>query len=170
IGAVLDRNGLRPSRYLITRDGLVVMASEAGVLEFAPDEILHKERLYPGRIFLVDTAQGRIVSDEEIKRELAAAHPYADWLRENLVAIDDLPPPPYLPRVEHETVVRRQQVFGYTDEDLKVLLTPMAAAGEEPVGSMGTDAALAVLSDRPHVLFDYFKQTFAQVTNPPLDA
>jgi glutamate synthase domain-containing protein 2/glutamate synthase domain-containing protein 1/glutamate synthase domain-containing protein 3 len=170
IGAVLDRNGLRPLRYSVTRDGLVVMASEAGVLELAPEEIVLKDRLRPGRIFLVDTAQGRIVSDEEIKRELAAAHPYAEWLRDNLVDIDDLPEPPYMPRVGHETVVRRQRMFGYTDEDLRILLTPMASAGDEPIGSMGTDAALAVLSDRAHVLFDYFKQTFAQVTNPPLDA
>src|SRR5436190_5683238 len=170
IGAVLDRNGLRPSRYLVTRDGLVVMASEAGVLDFAPDEILQKERLHPGRIFLVDTAQGRIVPDEEIKRDLAAAHPYADWLRENLVDIDDLPPPPYLPRPSAEAVIQRQRMFGYTDEDLRLLLTPMAVNGEEPIGSMGTDSAMAVLSDRPHLLYDYFQQTFAQVTNPPLDA
>src|SRR5215510_3855725 len=170
IGAVLDRNGLRPLRYTLTRDGLVVMASETGVLSLAPEEVVVKDRLRPGRIFLVDTARGRIVSDDEIKRELAAAHPYADWLRENLVDIDDLPAPPYMPRVEHEHVVRRQRMFGYTEEDLKVLLGPMAASGEEPIGSMGTDSALAVLSDRPHVLYDYFKQTFAQVTNPPLDA
>ncbi|HEY2432975.1 MAG TPA: glutamate synthase large subunit [Vicinamibacterales bacterium] len=170
VGAVLDRNGLRPLRYSVTRDGVVVAASEAGVLDLAPEDIVIKDRLRPGRIFLVDTAQGRIVSDDEIKQELAAAHPYADWLRENLVDIDDLPEPPYLPRVEHEHVIRRQRLFGYTDEDLRLLLTPMATTGEEPVGSMGTDSALAVLSDRPHVLFDYFKQTFAQVTNPPLDA
>jgi glutamate synthase (ferredoxin) len=170
IGAVLDRNGLRPSRYCVTRDGLVVMASEAGVLDFAPDEILVKERLHPGRIFLVDTAQGRIVPDDEIKRDLAAAHPYADWLRENLVDIDDLPAPPYLPRPSAEAVIQRQRMFGYTDEDLRMLLTPMAVNGEEPIGSMGTDSAMAVLSDRPHLLYDYFQQTFAQVTNPPLDA
>jgi glutamate synthase (ferredoxin) len=170
IGAVLDRNGLRPSRYLVTRDGLVVMASEAGVLDFAPEEILQKERLHPGRIFLVDTAQGRIISDEEIKRDLAAAHPYADWLRGNLVDIDDLPAPPYLPRPSAEAVIQRQRMFGYTDEDLRLLLTPMAINGEEPIGSMGTDSAIAVLSDRPHLLYDYFQQTFAQVTNPPLDA
>jgi glutamate synthase domain-containing protein 2/glutamate synthase domain-containing protein 1/glutamate synthase domain-containing protein 3 len=170
IGAVLDRNGLRPLRYCVTRDGVVVMASEAGVLDLATEDIVLKDRLRPGRIFLVDTARGRIVSDDEIKGELAAAHPYADWLRENLVDIDDLPEPPYMPRAAHETVVRRQRMFGYTDEDLRLLLAPMASSGEEPIGSMGTDAALAVLSDRPHVLYDYFKQTFAQVTNPPLDA
>ncbi|PYR80148.1 MAG: glutamate synthase large subunit [Acidobacteria bacterium] len=170
IGAVLDRNGLRPSRYCVTRDGLVVMASEVGVLDLAPEEIILKERLHPGRIFLVDTAQGRIVDDEEIKRELAAAEPYGRWLAENLVDIDDLPPPPYLPRRSHESVLLRQQVFGYTDEDVRFLLSPMAATGEEPIGSMGSDSALAVLSTKPRLLFDYFKQAFAQVTNPPLDA
>jgi glutamate synthase (ferredoxin) len=170
IGAVLDRNGLRPSRYCVTRDGLVVMASEVGVLDLEPEEVILKGRVQPGRIFLVDTARGRIVSDEELKRELASAHPYADWVRDNLLHIDELPPAPYLPRPGHEAVSQRQRMFGYTDEDLGVLLTPMALNGEEPIGSMGTDSALAVLSDRSHVLYDYFKQTFAQVTNPPLDA
>jgi glutamate synthase (NADPH/NADH) large chain len=170
IGAVLDRNGLRPSRYYVTKDDLVVMASEVGVLDIPPEDVLVKERLHPGRIFLVDTARGRIVSDDEIKRELAAAQPYARWLAEHLVDIDDLPPAPYLPPLSHEAVLRRQQVFGYTQEDLRLLLGPMASVGEEPVGSMGTDTALAVLSDRPRLLYDYFKQVFAQVTNPPLDA
>jgi glutamate synthase (NADPH/NADH) large chain len=170
IGAVLDRNGLRPSRYLVTRDGLVIMASEVGVLDIAPENVLIKERLHPGRIFLVDTVQGRIVSDEEIKRDLARARPYARWLKENLVDIEDLPPAPYLPPPSHEAVFKRQQTFGYTDEDLRILLAAMATAGEEPVGSMGTDTALAVLSDRPRLLYDYFTQVFAQVTNPPLDA
>jgi len=170
IGAVLDRNGLRPSRYYVTKDDMVIMASEVGVLDIPPEDILVKERLHPGRIFLVDTAQGRIVSDREIKRELAAAHPYGQWLAEHLVDIDDLPPAPYLPRVNHEAVLRRQHVFGYTQEDLRILLAPMATGGEEPIGSMGTDSALAVLSDRPRLLYDYFKQVFAQVTNPPLDA
>jgi glutamate synthase (ferredoxin) len=170
IGAVLDRNGLRPSRYYVTKDGLVIMASEVGVLDIPAENILLKERLHPGRIFLVDTAEQRIVADDEIKRELAAAHPYARWLAEHLVDIDDLPPAPYLPRVSHEAVQRRQQVFGYTHEDLRLLLAPMATTGEEPIGSMGTDTALAVLSDRPRLLYDYFKQLFAQVTNPPLDA
>jgi glutamate synthase (NADPH/NADH) large chain len=170
IGAVLDRNGLRPSRYYVTKDDLVIMASEVGVLDIPPENILVKERLHPGRIFLVDTAQGRIVSDAEIKRELAGAQPYAQWLAGHLVDIDDLPEAPYLPRVSHETVLRRQQVFGYTQEDLRIVLAPMATTGEEPVGSMGTDTALAVLSDRPRLLYDYFKQLFAQVTNPPLDA
>jgi glutamate synthase (NADPH/NADH) large chain len=170
IGAVLDRNGLRPSRYYVTKDGLVVMASEVGVLDIPAEDILIKERLHPGRIFLVDTAQGRIVSDEEIKKDLAAAHPYERWLADNLVDIDSLPEAPYLPRHSHESVRRRQHMFGYTQEDLRLLLAPMATDGLEPVGSMGTDTSLAVLSDRPRLLYDYFKQVFAQVTNPPLDA
>ena len=170
IGAVLDSNGLRPSRYYVTKDGMVVMASEVGVLDIPAEDILIKERLHPGRIFLVDTARGRIVSDEEIKRDLAAAHPYERWLAENLVDIDSLPEAPYLPRHSHESVRRRQHMFGYTQEDLRVLLAPMATDGHEPVGSMGTDTTLAVLSNRPRLLYDYFKQVFAQVTNPPLDA
>jgi glutamate synthase (NADPH/NADH) large chain len=170
IGAVLDRNGLRPSRYVVTKDNLVIMASEVGVLDIPPENVLIKERLHPGRIFLVDTIQGRIVSDDEIKRDLAGARPYAQWLEENLVDIEALPSAPYLPPPSHEAVVRRQQTFGYTDEDLRILLAPMAAGGEEAVGSMGSDTALAVLSDRPRLLYDYFTQVFAQVTNPPLDA
>jgi glutamate synthase (NADPH/NADH) large chain len=170
IGAVLDRNGLRPSRYYVTKDGLVVMASEVGVLDIPAEDILIKERLHPGRIFLVDTVQGRIVSDEEIKKDLASAHPYERWLADNLVDIDSLPEAPYLPRHSHESVRRRQHMFGYTQEDLRLLLAPMATDGLEPVGSMGTDTSLAVLSDRPRLLYDYFKQVFAQVTNPPLDA
>jgi glutamate synthase domain-containing protein 2/glutamate synthase domain-containing protein 1/glutamate synthase domain-containing protein 3 len=170
VGAVLDRNGLRPSRYYVTKDDLVIMASEVGVLDIPPENILIKERLHPGRIFLVDTVQGRIVADEEIKRDLARAHPYAEWLKGNLVDIEDLPAAPYLPPPSHETVLRRQQTFGYTDEDLRVLLAPMASKGEEAVGSMGSDTSLAVLSDRPRLLYDYFTQVFAQVTNPPLDA
>jgi glutamate synthase domain-containing protein 2/glutamate synthase domain-containing protein 3 len=169
IGAVLDRNGLRPSRYYVTKDDLVVMASEVGVLDIAPEDVLLKGRLTPGRIFLVDTSKGRIVDDDEIKRELAAARPYGAWLAAHLVDIDDLP----AARAEapdHGTVLERQQAFGYTQEDLRVLLSPMAASGDEPVGSMGTDTSLAVLSNRPRLLFDYFKQLFAQVTNPPLDA
>jgi glutamate synthase (NADPH) large chain len=169
IGAVLDRNGLRPSRYYVTKDDLVIMASEVGVLDIPPENILIKERLHPGRIFLIDTVQGRIVADDEIKRELARAQPYAEWLRGNLVDIEDLPAAPYLPPPSHETVLRRQQTFGYTDEDLRQLLAPMAGKGEEPVGSMGTDTSLAVLSDKPRLLYDYFTQVFAQVTNPPLD-
>jgi len=169
IGAVLDRNGLRPSRYYVTKDDLVIMASEVGVLDIAPENVLIKERLHPGRIFLVDTSKGRIVDDEEIKRELAAAHPYRAWLDAHLVDIDDLPSA-RAEEPDHGTVLTRQQAFGYTQEDLRVLLAPMAANGEEPVGSMGTDTSLAVLSQRPRLLFDYFKQLFAQVTNPPLDS
>jgi glutamate synthase (NADPH/NADH) large chain len=170
IGAVLDRNGLRPSRYYVTKDDLVIMASEVGVLDVAPENVLVKERLHPGRMFLVDTAQGRIVSDDEIKDALAREHPYGEWLAQNLLPIEEVPPAPYLPPPAHETVLRRQKTFGYTQEDLKLLIGPMARDGEEPVGSMGTDTPLAVLSDRPRLLYDYFKQLFAQVTNPPLDA
>ena len=169
IGAMLDRNGLRPSRYCITDDDLVIMASEVGVLDIPPERIVRKDRLRPGKMLLVDTAAGRIVSDDEIKRKLAAQHPYADWIRQHLVDVDDLPLA-CAERPDHQTVVRRQQAFGYTQEDLRLLLTPMALTGEEPIGSMGSDTALAVLSDRPRLLYDYFKQLFAQVTNPPLDA
>ncbi|MEO8259139.1 MAG: glutamate synthase large subunit [Acidobacteriota bacterium] len=170
IGAILDRNGLRPSRYYVTKDDLVIMASEVGVLDIPADQILIKERLHPGRIFLIDTEQGRIISDDEIKRGLAADLPYRQWLDENLVDIEDLPAAPYLPLPPHETVLQRQQTFGYTHEDLRLLIAPMANTGDEAIGSMGTDTSLAVLSNRPRLLYDYFKQLFAQVTNPPLDA
>ncbi|HVW06159.1 MAG TPA: glutamate synthase large subunit [Vicinamibacterales bacterium] len=170
IGAVLDRNGLRPSRYCVTKDDLVIMASETGVLDVAPENVLIKERLHPGKIFLVDTKQGRIVDDEEVKETLAQAQPYAEWLADNLLHIEDLPDAPEVPRPSPRTVRQRQQVFGYTEEDLKILIGPMAARGEEPIGSMGSDAAIAVLSDRSRLLYDYFTQLFAQVTNPPLDA
>src|SRR5205085_7843932 len=170
IGAILDRNGLRPSRYYVTKDDMVIMASEVGVLDIPVENILLKERLHPGRIFLVDTEQGRIIADEEIKRDLAAAQPYAQWLKEHLVNLDDIAPAPLLPPPDHETVLNRQRTFGYTQEDLRILLAPMALGGEEAIGSMGTDTSLAVLSDRPRLLYDYFKQLFAQVTNPPLDA
>ncbi len=170
VGAVLDRNGLRPSRYYVTKDDLVIMASEVGVLDVPADQILVKERLHPGRIFLVDTAQGRIIDDEEIKRTVAEEHPYGEWLKANLVHIEDLPPAPRLPTPDHHTIEQRQAAFGYTQEDLRIILGPMATRGEEPIGSMGTDTPLAVLSDRPRLLYDYFKQLFAQVTNPPLDA
>ena len=166
---MLDCNGLRPSRYYVTKDDLVIMASEVGVLDVPPENILVKGRLQPGRIFLIDTSKGRIVDDEEIKRELAAEHPYREWLDQHLVDIDDLPTARAV-EPDHETVLKRQLAFGYTQEDLRVLIGPMASAGEEPVGSMGTHSSLAVLSERPRVLFDYFKQLFAQVTNPPLDA
>ena len=145
------------------------MASEVGVLDIPPEDVLVKERLRPGRIFLVDTSKGRIVDDEEIKRELAGLHPYREWLDANLIDINDLPPA-RAEQPEHESVLQRQQAFGYTQEDLRLLIAPMALNGEEPVGSMGTDTSLAVLSQRPRLLFDYFKQLFAQVTNPPLDA
>src|SRR5437773_391120 len=168
IGAVLDRNGLRPSRYYVTKDDLVVMASEVGVLDIPPEKVLVKERLHPGKIFLVDTAQGRIIDDDEIKAQLAAEHPYGDWLRQNQVRLEDVAAAP-VTESDHATVLTRQMAFGYTHEDLRLLLAPMAKNGEEPIGSMGTDTALAVLSDRPRPLYDYFKQLFAQVTNPPLD-
>ncbi len=169
IGAVLDRNGLRPSRYYVTKDGLVVMASEVGVLDIPAGEVRIKERLHPGRIFLVDTAQGRIIDDAELKQAYAGQHPYRAWLDQGIVPLESLPAPPYVHEPDHSTVLKRQQAFGYTHEDLRLILTPMAQTGEEPIGSMGTDAALAVLSDRPRLLYDYFKQLFAQVTNPPLD-
>ncbi|MGE5849730.1 MAG: glutamate synthase large subunit, partial [Candidatus Methylomirabilota bacterium] len=170
IGAVLDRNGLRPSRYYVTKDDLVIMASEVGVLDIPSEDVLLKERLHPGRIFLVDTAQGRIIDDAELKHAYATEHPYGDWLKRHLVKMEDLPEPPHVHEPDHETVLQRQQIFGYTHEDLRILLSPMAQNGEEPVGSMGTDTSLAVLSNRPRLLYDYFKQLFAQVTNPPLDA
>jgi glutamate synthase (NADPH) large chain len=169
IGATLDRNGLRPGRYVVTNDGLVVMASEAGVLDVAPEDVQRKGRLQPGKMFLVDTVEGRIVSDKEIKRELAARQPYAQWLKDNQVTIDQLPEPTRMHYSDPETLLRRQRAFGYTDEDVKMILGPMALSGEEPVGSMGTDTPLACLSDRPQSLFSYFKQLFAQVTNPPID-
>jgi glutamate synthase (NADPH/NADH) large chain len=169
IGAVLDRNGLRPSRYWVTDDGLVIMASEVGVIDVEPAKVVRKGRLQPGRMFLVDTHAGRIIDDEEVKQRLADAHPYGDWLNINQVALDSLPSRPHTLR-PHQSVVQRQQVFGYTTEELKILLDPMARSGAEPIGSMGTDTPIAVLSDRARLLFDYFSQLFAQVTNPPLDA
>jgi glutamate synthase (NADPH/NADH) large chain len=169
IGAVLDRNGLRPSRYWVTKDGLVIMASEVGVQEIDPADIVQKGRLQPGRMFLVDTSQGRIIDDEEVKAQLAAEHPYGDWLRQHRVHLDELPPRDYLVP-QHGSLVTQQRLFGYTTEELKILLAPMARTGAEPIGSMGTDTPIAVLSDRPRLLFDYFSQLFAQVTNPPLDA
>ena len=169
IGAVLDRNGLRPSRYWVMDDGLVVMASEVGVLEIDQAKVVRKGRLQPGRMFLIDTAQGRIVDDEEIKQSLAAAHPYEEWLADGLVELGDLPEQEHMV-YSHDSVMRRQQMFGYTHEEMKVILAPTAKTGTEPIGSMGTDTPIAVLSDRPRLLFDYFQQLFAQVTNPPLDA
>ncbi len=169
IGAVLDRNGLRPSRYWVTDDDLVVMASEVGVIDIDPARVVTKGRLQPGRMFLIDTAEGRIVDDEEIKIGLAAEHPYAAWLEQSLVELGDLPPREHVV-FSHDSVLRRQQLFGYTHEELKVIIAPEAARGIEPIGSMGTDTPIAVLSTRPRLLFDYFSQLFAQVTNPPLDA
>ena len=169
IGATLDRNGLRPSRYWVTEDGLVVLASEVGVLDLDPASIVRKGRLQPGRMFLVDTEQHRIVEDEEIKDGLAAEHPYGEWLHAGLIHLDDVPEREHVIHT-HASVTRRQQVFGYTEEELRVLLTPMANTGAEPIGSMGTDTPIAALSTRPRLLFDYFAQLFAQVTNPPLDA
>ncbi|WP_432573259.1 glutamate synthase large subunit [Kineococcus sp. SYSU DK005] len=168
IGCVLDRNGLRPSRYWVTDDGLVVLASEVGVLDLDPASVVTRGRVAPGKMFLVDTARGRIVDDEEIKAELAAAEPYAEWLK-NVVHLGDLPPREHVVHT-HASVARRQQTFGYTEEELRLILAPMARAAAEPIGSMGSDTPLAVLSERPRLLFDYFTQLFAQVTNPPLDA
>ncbi|MBP8258190.1 MAG: glutamate synthase large subunit [Verrucomicrobia bacterium] len=170
MGAVLDRNGLRPSRYYVTRDERVVMASEVGVLDIPAEEVRLKGRLQPGRMLLIDTAEGRIVADEEIKERTAGAEPYTVWLEANRVRLEDLPPAPRPQEPDHSTVLERQQVFGYTYEDLRVLMTPMARDGVEAIGSMGNDTPLAVLSDRPQLLYNYFKQMFAQVTNPPIDA
>src|SRR5512146_2532235 len=172
IGAVLDRNGLRPSRYLVTKDGMVVMASEAGVLDIPPQQVERKGRLQRGRMFFIDTVEGRIVEDEEIKAAIAGRKPYRQWLEENLADLGELPEPPNAPPIagfEAEDLPRQQQAFGYTIEDLKMILAPMAVNGQEPVGSMGTDTPLAVLSDKSPLLFNYFKQLFAQVTNPPID-
>ncbi len=169
IGAVLDRNGLRPSRYWVTKDDLVVMASEVGVLDIPPDRILSKGRLQPGRMFLIDTEEGRIVADEEIKQKIANEHPYRQWLDKYMLELANVPASGQLPEPSHDTVLRRQQAFGYTFEDLRILMAPMARDGVEAVGSMGTDTPLAVLSDKPQSLYNYFKQLFAQVTNPPID-
>jgi glutamate synthase (ferredoxin) len=170
MGAILDRNGLRPSRYYVTKDGLVVMASEVGVLDIPADQIAHKGRLQPGRMFLVDTAQKRIIADEEIKHKVCSERPYRLWLNENLVKLEDLAEPPAVPQPDHQTMLLRQQAFGYTFEDQRILMAPMAESGVEAIGSMGDDTPLAVLSDKPRLLYDYFKQLFAQVTNPPIDA
>jgi len=170
IGAVLDRNGLRPGRYWVTSDGLVVLASEVGVLDIDPATVIRKGRLQPGRVFLADTVTGRIVEDEEVKAALAAGHPYEDWLHAGLVHLDDLPDRPQPPAQECTDLIARQRVHGYTEEELRVIVAPMARAGAEPIGSMGTDTPVAVLSSRPRLMFDYFTQLFAQVTNPPLDA
>ena len=169
IGAVLDRNGLRPGRYWVTADGLVVMASETGVLDIEPSRIIRKGRLQPGRMFLVDLAGKRIVEDQEIKEQLAKEHPYRQWLSKHQVEVSELPEREHV-EYPSSSISRRQGVFGYTDEDLKVMLAPMAQTGHEPVGAMGSDTPIPVLSNRSRLLFDYFTQLFAQVTNPPLDA
>ncbi len=159
IGAVLDRNGLRPSRYYVTKDDLVIMASEVGVLDVPSDRVLQKGRLQPGRMFLVDTEQGRIVADEELKQKIATEHPYREWLDSNLVRLADVPDPGVLPEPDHETVIQRQLAFGYSFEDLRMLMAPMAKTGTEALGSMGTDTPLAVLSDKAQPLFNYFKSS-----------
>ena len=169
IGAVLDRNGLRPSRYWVTDDGIVALASEVGVLDVEPSKVIQKGRLQPGRMFLVDTSQGRIVGDDEVKLGLAEANPYGDWLAEGMVKVEDLPASPG-GTLDAEELRTHQQQFGYTHEDLKILLSPMAASSKEALGSMGTDTPVAVLSEKSRLLYDYFTQLFAQVTNPPLDA
>ena len=169
IGAVLDRNGLRPGRFWVTDDGLVVLASEAGVLDIDPATVVRKGRLQPGRMFLVDTARGRIIEDHEIKAELAAELPYGEWLDSGLIHLEELPDREHVVYT-HDSVARRQQTFGYTQEELRIIVEPMARSGAEPIGSMGTDTPIAALSTKPRLLFDYFSQLFAQVTNPPLDA
>ncbi|WP_067411283.1 glutamate synthase large subunit [Streptomyces sampsonii] len=169
VGAVLDRNGLRPGRYWVTDDGLVVLGSEVGVLDIDPAKVVRKGRLQPGRMFLVDTAEHRIIEDDEIKGTLATEQPYEEWLETGTIELHDLPEREHIVHT-HASVTRRQQTFGYTEEELRVILAPMAKAGAEPIGSMGTDTPIAALSKRPRLLFDYFTQLFAQVTNPPLDA
>ncbi len=169
IGACLDRNGLRPSRYYVTKDDMVIMASEAGVLPIAPERVAIKGRLQPGRMFLVDTEQGRIIADEELKKKYASAHPYQKWLDKHHLLLENLPEPPESTVPEHRKILQRQQCFGYTFEDLRFIVGPMANDGVQPLGSMGTDTPLAVLSNQPQLLYNYFKQLFAQVTNPPID-
>ncbi|SDO93861.1 glutamate synthase (NADH) large subunit [Microbacterium testaceum StLB037] len=169
VGATLDRNGLRPGRWTETTDGLVVIGSETGVLDFAPERIKRRGRLQPGRMFLVDTAQRRIVEDEEIKSDLAALHPWGEWVDKGRVKLSELPEREHIVH-PIASITRRQRTFGYTEEEVRMLLTPMGQGGTEPLGAMGSDAPVAVLSDRPRLLFDYFSQQFAQVTNPPLDS
>jgi glutamate synthase (ferredoxin) len=170
VGAVLDRNGLRPARYYVTLDDTVILASETGVLDIPADRIIRKERLKPGRMLLIDTAEGRIIDDSELKETVASEKPYKAWLDEHLVSIEDLPPSPHRIEPDHESMLVRQKTFGYSYEDLRYVLIPMAKEGIDPIGSMGNDTPLAVLSERPQLLYNYFKQLFAQVTNPPIDA
>src|SRR5712664_457531 len=169
IGATLDRNGLRPARYLVTRDARIVMASEMGVLPIPEEDIVTKWRLQPGKMLLVDLEEGRLIPDEEIKAKLAGGHPYEEWLRNTQLVLENLPPAKARPPLSNLTLLDRQQAFGYTEEDLKILMSPMGTTGEEAVGSMGNDTPISALSDRPKLLFTYFKQNFAQVTNPPID-
>src|SRR5437899_2552805 len=169
IGATLDRNGLRPARYLVTRDDRIVMASEMGVLPIPEKDIVTKWRLQPGKMLLVDLDEGRLIPDEELKATLAKSHPYKEWLERTQIVLEDLPAAPTEAALANPTLLHRQQAFGYTQEDLRILMTPMAIQGEEAVGSMGNDAPISALSNRPKLLFTYFKQNFAQVTNPPID-
>src|SRR5207245_2102610 len=170
IGAVLDRNGLRPSRYYVTKDNLVIMASEVGALPVDPANVAKKWRLQPGKIFLVDMQKERIVDDTEIKGELRDKRPWRRWLDENLINLESLPDPQNVHQPDHDTLMVRQHAFGYTVEDLKMIMMPMATGAAEAIGSMGTDTPLACLSEKPQLLYAYFRQLFAQVTNPPLDA
>ncbi|MEW6719049.1 MAG: glutamate synthase large subunit [Thermodesulfobacteriota bacterium] len=169
LGATLDRNGLRPARYTISRDGVIVLASETGVIDFPPDRILRRGRLQPGKMLLLDMKQRRIVPDQEIKATISRRKPYRNWVKENKIELRGLFVPPEIPPEDPEELLRKQHAFGYTDEEIKLIVSAMASQGQEPVGSMGDDAALAVLSNRPQTLFNYFKQLFAQVTNPPID-
>jgi glutamate synthase domain-containing protein 2/glutamate synthase domain-containing protein 1/glutamate synthase domain-containing protein 3 len=170
VGAVLDRNGLRPARYYVTRDDLVIMASEVGVLDIEPERILLKERLRPGRILLIDTVEGRIINDNELKHKIAGEHPYGEWIDKYLIGLEELPEARPLPESEPGTLLLKQKAFGYTYEELRMVIAPMAVDGIESIGAMGVDTPLAVLSDKPQLLYNYFKQLFAQVTNPPIDA
>jgi len=169
VGATLDRNGLRPGRYLVTDEGLVVLASEIGVFDVEPSKVVRKGRLRPGKMFLVDTAEGRIIEDDEVKSDLAGAQPWGEWLEQNRIALKDLPEREHIVHTP-ASVTRRQRTFGYTEEEVRILVMPMAQNAAEPLGAMGSDTPIAVLSDRPRLLFDYFTQQFAQVTNPPLDS
>ena len=170
IGAILDRNGLRPSRYVVTKDDLVIVASEVGAVHVVPEKIKYKGRLQPGKMLLVDTEVGRIIDDKELKADICSSQPYAKWLKDNVLQLSDLPKPKEVPGTDFDTLLLRQKIFGYTSEDLNLLLTPMVENGAEAAGSMGNDTPLAVLSDSPRLLYDYFKQIFAQVSNPPIDA
>src|SRR5262249_15370593 len=169
IGATLDRNGLRPARYFLTRDDRIIMASEMGVLPIAEKDIIKKWRLQPGKMLLVDLDEGRLIPDEELKAELAKSHPYKEWLTNTQIVLEELPDAQNNTPLSNLPLLDRQQMFGFTQEDLKILMTPMASTGEEAVGSMGNDTPISALSDKPKLLFTYFKQNFAQVTNPPID-